>query len=610
MDRGRVSQLLDYLRYRRQLIRLNRDLSGMTVVRDLVLVRTLTIASSDIKTVPTLILKAIGLGEVGVIAAVALLVIRSHSKLWILMAVGGLFAIELAWLLVRIGVIPTSYRLSSINLAMSEGARDLRRARRLAAVWDRGRYNTAGLQLLYRLHEPQRAELRRAGLDFEPIMSRADSDRGTPAGAWRLPLAPLLTELMTDLEPTDEGYVSTWAQRDKLEDDLPPFAARERADARTRLLAQWRVLRTERPDGGTKEALTEQALADKADAAEAGLNHVIHAIRLEGGRPRIVVNRAGYGQIMRSSDYLIEEAIIALGVCAEAKVQLGAGWLKRALPGRRWVLDAGADELIAAPRRRAVGVGLAAVVVTRRHGNLELLYKRRSHAVGTYPDMYHAVPTGMYNSKIRDMGRQEQRIHPGRVLLTEFLEELKDVKSLEGFEPNEALVSLLGTHLSWLTRDPVGYDHFLRKRHGDVATAGEAADALRAAHITSDKHALDDIRIHVTGLALDLLSLRPEVCCVIEVPADCVVDPDAEAHEEGSAIKLNEEGANFFRLPGKGAATAINELANPCDWVRSGYAAMVLANETYADPAFTLDAQNSCEPADFGLAALRSTRPG
>ena len=174
--------------------------------------------------------------------------------------------------------------------------------------------------------------------------------------------------------------------------------------------------------------MTDEELDHRCRQSEAGLNYVVRRVAAgPDGLATLEVDRAGYGQIMRSCDYLIDEAFIVAGLCAQGQpLMLRGRWLLRALPARRTVLRGGITELLTAPTHRAVGVGLAATVVTR-HADEQtyLYYTRRSFQVGTYPGLYHAIPTGMFNGDPAGAPPHDQRTHPGRMVLTEFFEELQ-----------------------------------------------------------------------------------------------------------------------------------------------------------------------------------------
>jgi hypothetical protein len=605
--RAAPRQFLSYLRFRRNLIKLNRTLTDTSWWRDLLVNRSLGRVSAKLPdwagglpitlSVMWLLLVAMALTAAAVRAVHPAALSPDASS-----TLGRFLVTWEPWEPLLLGLctaylaaeaanwIWCSARLASIRRAMLAASMDSERTALLAEVWERGQQNSDFLQELFTLYEPLRSQLHAGGLEIHSLTDRSEGRlRGNLVGAWILPVSPRLTDVIVNA--ADAEVKTENEARKVVEPRLLRYATQKRSNARTRFLAQWQRERSAQTDaaGGP---LTEADLKRRCDQSEKGLNYVVRRITTDPTGVTIEVDRARYGQIMRSCDYLIEEALIAAGLCADGHlVRLRGSWLLRALPARRAVMRLGAEELLREPRRRAVGVGLAAVVVTREDGKEPCLrYKRRSFRVGTYPGMYHVVPTGMYNSKTRDTRTMhDQRVHPGQVLLTEFLEELKDADDLDGFDADPVWRELLGTHLHWLFHDPTGYHAWSRSSREPHGTSRDRLARLRAAAAASTgppAYEFGHMRIWVTGVAFDLLSLRPEVCCVIEAPAGPLTE-----------IQLNKEGEMWFSFPSTDA-TMVDQLPSSTDWVRSGYAAMMLAYEAVWRG---LHPQAACTPSDFGL---------
>ncbi|MDQ1711197.1 MAG: hypothetical protein QOE45_647 [Frankiaceae bacterium] len=571
-----IAQLLLYLRFRHRLIALNRRLGNRPWPADLLAVRALArlprLARLGISAPFVLLLAAARLRDAAALAVLAVLVAYLAAE-----CVNAV--------LVRRG-------LASIRLAMDSASKDMDRALDLGAVRDRGIRNGPFLQAMFAEYEPLRAELeeRFPGLAVRNL----DDAQDLVAGAWVMPIPGRFTDIVVEAA---DAEVLTERDTDHLERRLPAYA--RSAHARGRFLTQLRRARL-RSVGeyveGASPPVDDQVLEQKA---EAGLNYVVRRLRWDpgAGTMRVEVDRAIYGQIMRSCDYLIEEAFIAAGLCAATAtprpLPLRGTWLMRTLPGRRSLMRLGIDELIAEPRHRAVGVGLAGVVFHREplEGEAVIYYKRRSDLVGTYPDMYHAVPTGMFNSKTRHTPpNHDERMHAGRVLLTEFVEECKNGTDLEGFDEDPHWVEKLKVHVGWMLRDPESYNDRTIPPPAGTATSAQRLAALQMAEATQcAERPYDDRRLQVyaTGLALDLLSLRPEICCAIELEWGLL-----------SKIDLNEEGVGDVLTVPSDLVRSMADLPRSGEWVRSGYAAVRIAHEAIERG---LDPAAACGPVDFGL---------
>jgi hypothetical protein len=154
----------------------------------------------------------------------------------------------------------------------------------------------------------------------------------------------------------------------------------------------------------------------------------------------------------------------------------------------------------------------------------------RSDLVGTYPRALHVIPAGMCNTHEMghvawQLGTAPRVVHPNyltSIMRSEFLEEWFNDEELES-----------GRSVEWEER-------VARKWNGKVKEVQTMV---------------------LTGIAYDLLNLRPEVCGVV------TVDPF-----DGS---LNSE----YRPRMGDVKIALQDVAGPTEIVQSGAAAIILAQE-------------------------------
>lgn len=242
-----------------------------------------------------------------------------------------------------------------------------------------------------------------------------------------------------------------------------------------------------------------------------GLNYCLSGVALEDRQLRLEVQTAEYGTIMDSCDSLIDEALL-FGFLAH-DLDLSAESALKKLPWRRRFLEAADRDLkkmLCAPTRRAAGLGISCFtsftslarddrddlesLATALRGECPLnedevmviraLNTRRSDRIGTYPDMLHVVPAGMFGC-FQDSGNYEQG-DLTRLLVKEMFEEVFNVKEAQ---------------------DYLGYDR---------ANFDAAAKAFfLGASVPSN----DRPKVVFTGLCFDLLNLRPELCFHWHMPS-------------------------------------------------------------------------------------------
>ena len=268
---------------------------------------------------------------------------------------------------------------------------------------------------------------------------------------------------------------------------------------------------------------------------EGGENLVLERL---GGSPRISLRAATatYGQIVRTSDALINEFALMAYLLERSAVRqrpvplrLTGAQALRVLPWRRTVhsWDSGIDVLVA-PRRRAAGLGVSVVLqLSSPDGKATSgILARRSSNVGTYPDALHVIPAGMVNVRSPDPANDGVGIGrlPKLTILAEFVEECFDVVELSGHS--------LGNFEMRLWRE--------------LAQRG-----------------LTEIAPVFTGIAIDLLNLRTEICATIDLTAyrsavdDFVVSWEFTHNEDLRRVNLEHGSAvarrNEFVQSGIGA---------------------------------------------------------
>lgn len=219
---------------------------------------------------------------------------------------------------------------------------------------------------------------------------------------------------------------------------------------------------------------------------EAGSNIVLSKIHAEPGLG-MSVNTATYGQIMRTSDSLVNEfALFANHAYRSAfrkkprPLMFREKDLLKVLPWRREVHSwDDVDALLIAPGHRAAGVGVSLSLIDVQDERASVFVARRSSNVGTYPDVMHVVPSGMMNvhGDLRH-DKDDLAALPRLAMMSEFLEECLDIEELSG--------------------------------HSAVNFAQRVAEKL-------DELRLNDLDPAFTGFAIDLLNLRTDVCGVLDL---------------------------------------------------------------------------------------------
>jgi hypothetical protein len=269
---------------------------------------------------------------------------------------------------------------------------------------------------------------------------------------------------------------------------------------------------------------------------EAGANIVLAKISA-APELAISVNTATYGEIVRTGDSLINEFAVFASLASRTAfrkkprpLMFDGEDLLKVLPWRRQVHAwDDQDALLVAPRRRASGVGVSLALVDDQEGQASVFVARRSSNVGTYPDVLHVVPSGMMNARATARHTAEELAAlPRLTMMSEFLEECFDVAELSGHS--------------------VG--NFAKRVEEKI-----------------EEFQVGGLEPVFTGLAIDLLNLRTEVCGVLDLTGhQSVVD----------AFNLSWEYTHTERLRRVDLGTTPTAV-HRTDFVQSGIGSIQLA---------------------------------
>ncbi|HVT10957.1 MAG TPA: hypothetical protein VHE55_01715 [Fimbriimonadaceae bacterium] len=233
-----------------------------------------------------------------------------------------------------------------------------------------------------------------------------------------------------------------------------------------------------------------------------GYNITLRRLKIKDGVAQLPIDATlqQYGNIMDTSDALIQELFL-FGALNRAPTEVQDGEMLSFLPWRRSIHPRGQIvDAVTNPSGRAAGFGVAALVVFRERKadgsgyEMKAIYGHRTDQVGTYKDVDHVIPAGMTNcippSLDRD-GRDAGILSPDgyyrvtKMIEKEFLEELFKVEWAS--RVNEQY----GT-TNWVTRVDRKCEELLYGPKGRYRAS-----------------------IYLTGLVIDLLNYRPEICALI-----------------------------------------------------------------------------------------------
>lgn len=349
------------------------------------------------------------------------------------------------------------FRKASIANLFALSTASERSIERLRTMMVKGMRNDYANSLLWNLYEPLIARAN-ASLGSRPLFSVVNADTKQAALAVVLP-AESSDELnslvaLQEEQPETQGLAAKWAST---------------AESRQQFMAALR-----RADG------FENPLGD-----EAGDNLVLKCLTFSSnGGLKLRAGIATYGEIVRTGDSLINEFAVfsyILGSASPARRDQRLWCEKdilRALPWRRmvhmWAHEPAS--LLLAPSSRAAGLGVAVTMVP--DGAPQAYVARRSGKVGTYPDSVHVIPAGMCNTK-ESLRHPEATLRPDYLkwtMIGELLEECYDISNLASYSTDDWVADI----------------------RSELASLG-----------------LEEFEPELSGITIDLLNLRPEVCAVV-----------------------------------------------------------------------------------------------
>jgi hypothetical protein len=324
---------------------------------------------------------------------------------------------------------------------------------------------------------------------YEPLVDEANNDLESWDWPCRLELVEIAQKDAT--KPPNEyasvilrtsGLATLATLLGNLRKHSPHTRSGERrAENRQRLMRRWRSFHS-------KEGIGD----------EEGRNYCLAEVRLEREPHRLVLDLGvvTYGQIARTCEALVNEFAIFAFITKDREGALEdnhysqlmrPSTVLQCLPwrGKTHQSAGSAAALFIQPYNRAAGVGVAVATIVAGAGRRRKVYVgERSEAVGTYPNVLHVIPAG--NCNTHGSQRQIEHMNPAP-LPNWYLRSIMRCEYLEEWFNDEDLEKLRIP--DWRAR----------------------VDQLWTARVTEVRS------IELTGLAFDLLNLRPEVCAKVEV---------------------------------------------------------------------------------------------
>jgi hypothetical protein len=226
----------------------------------------------------------------------------------------------------------------------------------------------------------------------------------------------------------------------------------------------------------------------------AGYNVCLYSVSLNDDKVNLPIDCTLelYGNIIDSCDIFIDELYMHFSL-PQPQRQPSPEHVLRQLPWRYKLHKAHRGnplEILTKPHNRAAGFGVSALTVFNREGEFVAMRGLRSTAVGTYRETYHVIPAGMTNVDPYDEESNVELLSDGYL----------NVKLLLEKEFLEEAFSSLG----WPAHCEVSPDRWPRLVR-DYALE----------HLYGGDSNNYGAEIHLTGIVVDLLNYRPEVCALI-----------------------------------------------------------------------------------------------
>jgi len=423
-------------------------------------------------------------------------------------AAGATTIVVVLWYVIRyLGNLPRIMRTAA---SASDGAREIRK-------WmAEGMLNADAYVQLRRLYdEPLKdandrlaSENWKEGFKFVQMSDPLHGSHDYAAIALSLTEPTTLENLVEDIYANTPEQHQQWSQT---------------AESRQALMRTWR---------GEGSPEVKRIARDDEEGENYHLQEICAKNELGSVRLSLHVGVAKYGEIIRTCDALIQEFALFAYITRSMRLRMRSRTFLHCLP---WRLRTHEQEdhpgdIFLRPRARAAGLGIAVATIPHGH-DVALVW--RSEEVGTYPRCWHVIPAGMCNTRDTEELSSEggQHVVPDWFVRTsmrsEFMEELYRDEELEDYRL-----------VNW---QQVVDERWIEREEG--------------------------VPIILTGLAYDLLNLRPEICGVAMVKK--------WAGNKKSWI-LNWEGMKYRPLRQAGSL-------EPTKIVQSGAAALYLAQRAMAE---------------------------
>jgi hypothetical protein len=264
-------------------------------------------------------------------------------------------------------------------------------------------------------------------------------------------------------------------------------------------------------------------------------------IRRENGAVKIDCWTGKYFESLQTSEMLEWEALSAFS-------KEGVPTLENDLPARsRAHTLAGVKDPVLHPVGRAAAIGISTLVLFNRgDGYAALLSERSRGGVVIHADMCHVIPSFTFQPTAGDMVKEFSVVHN---IFREYLEELFHLK-----EAKEAPSVL-------------SYDYFYGNRN--LCYLRELLDSGKA-------------RIYFTGVAMDALNLRPEICTLLLIHESQWYGWHRIGTHQLDRIEFNEESKKISESNNKPNVVSIGEVSTrlePTTTDPAGAAAICLGLE-------------------------------
>jgi hypothetical protein len=366
---------------------------------------------------------------------------------------------EIFGVLILLGIWPVVRYLGSLNAIMRSAASTEEGTRKVFNDMQKGMNNVEAYAALRDVYRPLITEANASLTGFPAALELVNATGSHQQG---YAVAVVRTQGLASLS-TIIGNLSTKTAAGK--------RSTQQAESRQQFVNRWRTIH--KPPGEM--------------SGEEGDNYCLTEMRFEDGRLVLDLGVATYGQISRTCEALVNEFALFSFIVSRGGLlsRMRSSTVLQCLPWRRQAHNAAgsSEQLFLKPRGRAAGIGVALATVTGMgQGHVHL--GERSHTVGTYPNVLHLIPAGNCNTHGTD-----RRVTDAQQLTVPawYLESIVKCEYLEEWFNNDDLEKL---------RIPDWRDR---------------VDKLWTEHV----HELSPIKL--TGIAYDLLNLRPEICAMVRV---------------------------------------------------------------------------------------------